>query len=116
MKVITLLIVSIIALSCQSNDTKETNNSTLGEEKAIVKPEYELIITENSDNTFGYQLLKDGKLLIDQKTIPAIQGNQGFSSRSDALKIGNFVIQKINEGAFPPTISVAELDSLEVIN
>jgi len=66
--------------------------------------------------TWGYQLLKDGKLMIDQKNIPAIQGNRGFSTNEKAELMGSFILQKVKNGGFPPTVSIEEMDSLGVLN
>ena len=66
--------------------------------------------------TWGYQLLKDGKLMIDQKNIPAIQGNRGFSTKEKAEVMGSFILQKVKNGGFPPTVSIEEMDSLGVLN
>ena len=66
---------------------------------------------------FGYQILDaTGKMVINQPNIPAIQGIKGFSSENDARKAAEFVIQKIDNGHFPPTFTVAELDSLRIVH
>ena len=66
---------------------------------------------------FGYQILDaTGKMVINQPNIPAIQGIKGFLSESDARKAAEFVIQKIDNGHFPPTFTVAELDSLRIVH
>ena len=54
-------------------------------------------------------------MTINQEYIPAVQGNQCFSSQEDAQKVGDYVLDKIQKGAFPPTVSVEELDSLGVL-
>ena len=54
--------------------------------------------------------------MIDQKHIPAIQGEQGFTSKEKAEITGNYILRKIKNGEFPPTVSVPELDSLGVID
>lgn len=77
--------------------------------------EYTVLAIHDSEMGWGYQLLKDGKLMIEQKHIPAIQGYKGFSTKEDAEKTGSFIIDKIKKGAFPPTVSVEELDSLGVL-
>lgn len=116
MKTLSFCIVSLFLFACSqpssnssTEETSENTNAVSSEEK------YEVITTVNPDQTYGYQILKDGKLMIDQKNIPAIQGIQGFSSKKDAETTASFAIEKIKKGAFPPTISVDELDSLGVI-
>ncbi len=112
-----LLIVSFFT-SCDSatkqvdeelTDTKATANKTVTEE-------FSMRVIENIDATWGYQLLRDGKVMIDQKNIPAIQGNRGFSSKEKAELMGDFILEKVKNGGFPPTVSIEEMDSLGVLN
>ena len=44
--------------------------------------------------------------MIDQKNIPAIQGNRGFSTKEKAELMGSFILQKVKNGGFPPTVSI----------
>lgn len=75
---------------------------------------------ETFENTaiegWGYRILMDGELYINQPHIPAVQGNKGFSTEEDAAKTAEFAISKMNMGFVPPTMTVAELDSLGVLN
>src|SRR5687768_17269168 len=57
------------------------------------------------DNKFGYYIMIDGQLYIEQKTIPAIEGNIGFATKEDAEKVALKAIEKIKQGELPPTIS-----------
>ncbi|MEN9440383.1 MAG: hypothetical protein RLZ33_459 [Bacteroidota bacterium] len=116
MRYLLVSFVLLFVVACSQTPTKSSEDENNGDtNKTLASEKYEVITTENPDQSFGYQILKDGKLMIDQKNIPAIQGNRGFSSKSDAEKIANFAIDKIKKGAFPPTISVEELDSLGII-
>src|SRR5258706_4435079 len=45
------------------------------------------------DNKFGYTIFINGQMYIEQKTIPAIQGNQGFATNEDAEKIAKLAIE-----------------------
>jgi hypothetical protein len=117
MKLFLFLTLNMALIAC----TQPAKNELVEGEKnkantARVSEKYEVLTTINEDQGFGYQILKDGKLMIDQKNIPAIQGARGFSSKADAEKTANYVLEKIKKGAFPPTISVEELDSLGVID
>lgn len=107
----------LLILSCENQKESETEKiveSTVS--KKSVEPVYTIVTSQDSEIGWGYQLFKDGKLMIDQKHIPAIEGNIGFSTKEDAEKTANFIIGKIKNGAFPPTVSVEELDSLGVLN
>ncbi len=70
----------------------------------------------NDDKTWGYQIQNEGKLYINQPTIPAVQGNKGFKSKEAASKTAEFVISKLKLGLMPPSITIQELDSLNVLN
>ena len=116
MKTISFCILSSFLFACSQPSSNSTTEETGENTNAVSsKEKYEVIITVNPDQSFGYQILKDGKLMIDQKNIPAIQGYKGFSSKKDAETTANFAIDKIKKGAFPPTISVEELDSLGIL-
>jgi hypothetical protein len=71
--------------------------------------------TIHSENEgWGYQILKNNKAIINQPYIPAIQGNRVFSTEDKAKKTGEFVLKKIQNGEFPPIVTVEELDSLGI--
>ena len=63
---------------------------------------------------FGYYVFVDGKLMIEQKTIPGLAGNKGFASETDAKKVTELVIQKMKEGEMPPTVSNEDLKRLKI--
>ena len=74
---------------------------------------YKVIFEEN--NGWGYQIFEEDKMVINQSHIPAVQGIQGFSSQKNAEITAEYILKKIEEGNFPPTISVQTLDSLGVL-
>lgn len=76
---------------------------------------FEIQITENCENSFGYQILDKGKVIIDQRTIPSVPGTNGFYTRERAQRAGELVLSKMEKGVFPPTVSAEELDSLGVL-
>ena len=109
-----IFLLLIAACSGKPND----NASVIPNEEVNTKstePVYQIITTELPDKGYGYQILKDGKLIIDQQQIPAVQGNQYFTSEEDAKRTGELALKKIKEQMFPPTISIEELDSLGVL-
>lgn len=63
---------------------------------------------------WGYRISEKGKEIIDQQTIPGIPGNQGFRTSEDAQKVAELVIEKLEKGTFPPTISEEELQKLGI--
>ena len=95
-------------------------DSMLLEQKNQLAREYgqkkiEYFIINVPNDQFGYYIMIDGQMYIEQKTIPAIEGNQGFKTREDAEKIAKLVIQKIRSGEIPPDVTVEELKSNNVI-
>ena len=71
-------------------------------------------IIPSIDNTFGYEILINGKTLIRQKNIPGLPGLNGFKRKADAGKTAQLVLKKLSAGIMPPSIDKHELDSLKV--
>jgi hypothetical protein len=95
-------------------ETESRKSENIAQSKTPSAYSFKIIGTTRN---FGYQILDaTGKMVINQPNIPAIQGIKGFSSESDARKAAEFVIQKIDNGHFPPTFTVAELDSLRIVH
>ncbi len=122
MKSIVLFIaILILSVSCGEKTTNSSvedspRNESTSEQVPIENgPEFTVITVEYPNVGWGYQILQDGKLAIDQKHIPVIQGYKSFSSKEKAEKTGNFIVQKMKNGIFPPTLTEEELDSLEVL-
>lgn len=116
MKLILFYSCLLLMVSCKTNmKTEDSEESKKPLKTNSTEPVYSIFTTEKEGIGWGYQILKDGKLMIDQDHIPAVEGNKGFSSKEDAEKTANFMLQKIKNGVFPPTISIEELDSLEVL-
>ncbi len=93
--------------------TSEKDDSNQSEK--VENANYSVITFQNDNKEWGYKILKNNKALINQPNIPAIQGNKGFPSEEKAKKTGEFVLQKITKGEFPPIISIEDLDSLEIL-
>ena len=65
---------------------------------------------------WGYAIYAGNQLLIHQPYIPALPGSQGFGTHQKARKAGQWVMRKIRRGATPPSVTLRELDSLEVLD
>jgi hypothetical protein len=111
MRYIGLFFFSVL-LACSQQESNEEKETTLSEAD---KSPYQVIVEETPGCGWGYKIMKDGQLSINQPTIPAIQGNRCFSSKEKAEKTAEFIINKMNNNVFPPTISLEELDSLGVL-
>lgn len=73
-------------------------------------------IEHNGNRGWGYDIMVDGKIYIHQPNIPAIMGNNGFSSEDKAQEAGEFIIQKLRNNIIPPSVTPEELDSLGVLD
>lgn len=63
---------------------------------------------------FGYKILLEEKVLIQQNHIPSLETNQSFCSRGQAERVASFVVSKLERGA-NPAISYSELKELQII-
>jgi hypothetical protein len=64
--------------------------------------------------TYGYDVIADGRLMIHQPSVPALPGNEGFKTNEDASKVAALVIGKIRKGEMPPTINTDDLKKLKL--
>ncbi|MCE3260521.1 MAG: hypothetical protein K0S12_2162 [Bacteroidetes bacterium] len=76
---------------------------------AITQTNYTYKFVSSPNNTWGYNIFANGKLVISQPHIPAINGNTGFKTKADAEKIAKLMIKKMKAGQMPPTITIEEL-------
>ena len=77
--------------------------------RKAAKTQFTYFIIKAEEKTYGYDVYADGNLYIHQNTIPGIGGTKGFVDTTSAGEIARLVIQKINQGELPPTISPEEL-------
>ncbi|MCC6700277.1 MAG: DUF4907 domain-containing protein [Fluviicola sp.] len=76
--------------------------------KLIAKPIYDAAAG------WGYDIFDGDKLVVHQPHIPAIQGNYGFENADEALLVATKVIEKIDAGIMPPSLTKEELLQLGV--
>lgn len=72
-------------------------------------------IIQSLNKTFGYDILVDGRPLVHQPNIPALPGNEGFTTRQKARKVAEFVVKKIRKNEMPPTVTVDDLNNMRVL-
>jgi hypothetical protein len=116
-------ILALLALtSCIEQPEINEDPLVLEEESATIEmpvvkiatENLSLKITANEHIGFGFEILQGTNPLIIQPHIPAIPGIKGFETKEQAAIIGNYMIYKINNGIMPPSISVQDLDSLNI--
>lgn len=72
-------------------------------------------IETNGSRGWGYDIMIDGKIYIHQPNVPAVMGNNGFSSEEQAREAGEFIVSKIMKNILPPSVTAEELDSLGLL-
>ena len=65
-----------------------------------------------SDAGFGYEIWNDGKRVILQRHIPAVEGNLPFPDSLLARKTGELCAEKIRNGIFPPSLTLVEVEGV----
>src|SRR5437763_6072322 len=88
-------------------------NTTLSNPDVSANVNLTYKIIDASNHTYGYDVYMNGKLFIHQPTIPALPGNDGFTTRQDTTKVAELVIGKIKRGEMPPTITTTDLRKLK---
>jgi len=68
----------------------------------------------DSLNGYGYMIFYNNQKLIDQKIIPAIEGNKVFKSKKDAYLCAKLVAEKLFDGNMLPSVNQKDLDSLQI--
>lgn len=116
--------IAIIALAygCHSEKTKavpkSTNKTDSTEHRIQADPgktgNYIEVFKLSDKEEWGYDVHIDGQHVIRQENIPGLQTMKGFNTKEDAKKVAEFVLQKIENEIFPPTVSKKELDSLAI--
>jgi len=70
---------------------------------------WSLRVTASPHGGYGYELIENGRTRIRQAHIPAVEGLRGFPDSLSARAAGALMIEKIQAGQFPPTLSRAEV-------
>lgn len=119
-----LYLFFIIFISCSSQPEKVeqasavTNNQTQTEEPTATpnfSTQFFLVDSLNPKLGFGYNILIDGAIFIHQTSIPAMAGNNAFTTKDKAELVANLMVYKLKNNIMPPSISKQELDSLKIL-
>jgi hypothetical protein len=111
---------SLIQLRAQD---KPGSKTAVAEQKQIQLPAsngfnkaeitYQLIPGNN--NTWGYNILVDKKVMIKQPTPPGLPGNNGFATKKGAEDVARLVIAKMKKGEMPPSVTIDEMKKIKAI-
>lgn len=88
--------------------------SKTNQNKKEQEPKEYKVQTFKTNTGWGYKIFSSEKILINQENIPAVSGMISFKSENEAMVTANLAVEKIKMGLFPPTITIEELDSLNV--
>ena len=94
---------------------QEVKEKTEQQENPYANAEITIKILPAAKNTFGYDILFYGKPLVHQPNIPAMPGNEGFSTREKAQTVAEFVVEKIRKNEMPPTVTIEDLNKMGVL-
>lgn len=114
MKLLMIVFIFLGLFSC-SNKKNTPSIPPKNNRSNTASPGFTYRIEFKDGTGWGYQVFDGKKLILNQDHIPAIQGNIGFSNKDDAQKTAVYIIEKLEKGIFPPTLSIDELDSLKVL-
>lgn len=104
-----IALLGLILLSSTVYIFSKTSQEVGNQDQKVYKVE-----TFKTKVGWGYKIFNSEKMLINQETIPAVSGIVSFKSEDEAMITAYLAIDKIKKGFFPPTITLAELDSLKV--
>ena len=115
-----LLFLFALVSACQSSakhDKKalkaKTEQQPATQKRKITAQNFD-ISTFQTANGWAYQIRQNGKLVIDQPTIPGRPGIAGFQTQADAQKVAELVTAKLKAKEFPPSVSEADLQNLNI--
>jgi hypothetical protein len=106
-----LLILWVCGGCAHSQGTQPPAEKTVAA-NPYVNAEITTRIIPSRNNTFGYEVLIDGRKVIHQPSIPGLPGNEGFRTEEQAQKVVDLVVQKIRKNEMPPTVTAEELKEL----
>ena len=90
-------------------------NPLIAQQKTVVNnTTYSFTTIPSEANTWGYTIVKNGKTIIKQTTVPSQPGIKGFKKKEDAGKVAALVIKKLKTKNDLPTISKEELIQLHI--
>jgi hypothetical protein len=72
-------------------------------------------IIPSVNKTYGYDILLYGRPLVHQPNIPGLPGNEGFTTQTRAKTVAEFVVKKIRNNEMPPTVSIEDLNKMDVL-
>lgn len=97
------------------NEIKKTEPQQKENSNPYANAKISTRIIPSINKTFGYEILVNGKTLIHQPNIPALSGNEGFTTKEKAQQVADFVVKKIRKNEMPPTVTINDLNKMGVL-
>jgi hypothetical protein len=111
-----VLFVVVACLPTTSLSAAEATSQDIKEQKRpYASAEITIKIIPSVNNTFGYDILLYGKPFIHQPNIPGLPGNEGFATKERAQIVAEFVVKKIRNNEMPPTVTMENLSTMDVL-
>ena len=111
-----VLIVSALFPGTSISANGNANKEEVKQQKSpYADAEITIKIIPSTQKTFGYDILLHGTPLVHQPNIPALPGNEGFSTREEAQIVAEFVVKKIRRNEMPPTVTIEDLNKMGVL-
>lgn len=112
---VSIVAIAFVILYVNENNSIQSREEHYSNTNPYHEDDLRVEVIPAPKDTYGYNILMNGHILIHQPHIPALPGNEGFKKKEDAQTVAEFLIHKIRQNIFPPSISVEELDSLGVL-
>ena len=105
--------------ACQTGTSPSADGPTgkllKEQENPYAKAELTTRIIPSANNSFGYDILLDRKLLVHQPNILGLPGIEGFATQERAQTVADFVVRKIRNNEMPPMLSMEDLNAMGVL-
>ena len=104
-----LLLPVLLVYSCEGR--KENAGQSMN---SANKPEVQYageVVKLGNNPFYAYQIKKDGKTVIKQSFLPAVEGKVFIEDSLLAIRLMQKSLDKISQGQFPPSLSVQEVNN-----
>ena len=85
------VIIASITISFGQNTSTEFKATDVPAFIQKVNTTFTFKIINADDNTFGYDIYSERRLIIHQNSIPALPGDRGFTTKANAEKVAKLV-------------------------
>lgn len=107
LKLTVLVFLFGLYTSCQNNDANDISS----QKNLDDKPRYTVRIFNNTDSSFGFDILLNNNLYIHQPIIPFKEGFNGFATRKDAEILAQLMLDRLQADNYKFLITPADIDT-----